>query len=467
MSRIFKALMRQGLLVDGDGDVYRVRRRDDPSGLAAEVLLPRGFPLEGKALQQLMNFASVSHPAGGAVCKACATPDIHPGDEVPVGAVVCTTPDLVIPQAIGTDINCGMRLHVADLDLAEFEAKRAQLVAALRGDLLLGSRDLPMSGRSMSSIFASGALGWVEATRHDPLGLLAKSDFGQLEDELGRVHELGSGNGDVLEAPPGLVVAPDDVIRDPNLATVGGGNHFVEFQVVDDVADRRRAFEWGIRVGQVAIMIHTGSRGVGVHVGRHWADRARTLWPSTTRYPESKIFALYGTEAHAYMRAMHTAANYAFVNRLLIAEMVRLRMRELFGDLALPLVYDVPHNVVFREGGLNVHRKGATPAHAGQPVLIPGSMGHPSFVLEGLGCERFAASASHGAGRAIDRFSMGRRDPAALGLDGVHCVTLREERLIEEAPAAYKEIGPVVDVQVEAGIATPVARLRPLMTFKA
>lgn len=94
-------------------------------------------------------------------------------------------------------------------------------------------------------------------------------------------------------------------------------------------------------------------------------------------------------------------------------------------------------------------------------------MGHPSFVLAGLGCERFASSASHGAGRATDRFSMGRRDVETLGLAGVHCITLRAERLIEEAPAAYKEIGPVVDVQVEAGIASPVARLRPLLTFKA
>jgi RNA-splicing ligase RtcB len=125
-------------------------------------------------------------------------------------------------------------------------------------------------------------------------------------------------------------------------------------------------------------------------------------------------------------------------------------------------------NIVLKESGLFVHRKGATPAHAGQPMIIPGSMGHPSFLLMGQGNTRFLSSASHGAGRAVNRFMMGRKHRLGedLGLDGVECITLKEERRIEEAPASYKDVGPVVDIQVQEGIATSVAQMAPILTFK-
>ncbi|MCA9687425.1 MAG: RtcB family protein, partial [Myxococcales bacterium] len=113
-----------------------------------------------------------------------------------------------------------------------------------------------------------------------------------------------------------------------------------------------------------------------------------------------------------------------------------------------------------------VHRKGATPAHAGDPVLIPGSMGQPSYLMVGLGNEHWLASASHGAGRALTRHRARQLDDERLGLSTVECIALHRERLREEAPAAYKDIGSVIDVQVEAGIVAPVARLRPLLTFK-
>jgi tRNA-splicing ligase RtcB len=160
---------------------------------------------------------------------------------------------------------------------------------------------------------------------------------------------------------------------------------------------------------------------------------------------------------------MNTAANYAAVNRLLLVEMVRDRLRECFPRLELPLVFDAPHNIVTEENGCYVHRKGATPARFGHPVLIPGSMGQASYLMVGLGNERFLQSASHGAGRKLSRRDMHRLDKQGvdLGLGAIECVTLKNERLVQEAPAAYKDIGEVVSVQADAGIATPVARLRP------
>jgi len=176
-------------------------------------------------------------------------------------------------------------------------------------------------------------------------------------------------------------------------------------QVVEEIYDAAQAFAWGMRRGQIAFMIHTGSRGVGQHVGTKWIDRARHRWPVGVRHPDAGIFALHGDDAAAYVAAVHTAANYAFLNRLLL-------------------------------------------------------------LAKGLGNPDWLSSASHGAGRALRRFDVTHRDPSALGLDGVECITLRPERLVEEAPAAYKPIAPVVDIQVEAGVGARVARLRPLLTFK-
>jgi len=241
--------------------------------------------------------------------------------------------------------------------------------------------------------------------------------------------------------------------------------------VVTELVDRRACFERGLSVGQVVVMIHTGSRDVGFHVGRRWMDKARELWPKGMKHPESKVFALVGEMAGQYLLAMHSAAHYADANRALIAEMVRQRTRELFGpDTEAPLLVDVPHNIVLQEAVGNVHRKGATPAYAGQDLLIPGSMGHDSYLLTGLGNERWLSSASHGAGRSMSRSEIlfkGRKDPGILGLERVQCITTREERLIEEAPGAYKEIGDVVRSQVEEETVAVIARFSPVLTFKA
>jgi tRNA-splicing ligase RtcB len=460
-------LARQGLEITQEGPVYRVRNTDArPQTPTAEVLLPHGFPLESKALLQLSRFAAVEHPDGGQMCHACATPDFHPGSLVPVGAIVASA-DLVVPQAIGTDINCGMRLHVSDVSVDEFLAHKAAFVERIKGDLLLGSRDLPSSVLSMRAMFEQGVDGWLEQAGRDRMGLLERSDFVQLEAELDRIYHRGSTQGDARWVPPGLLPKDRGVVRDPCLGTVGGGNHFVEVQRVVEVHDRQRAWEWGVRVDQLAIMVHSGSRNVGTAVGTRWAELARERWPRGTKWPD--IFSLAGDDAQEYLRAMNTAANYATVNRLLLVEIVRDHLRALFGDRAIPLVFDVPHNIVLEEDALFVHRKGATPAHAGQPVLIPGSMGHPSHLMVGRGNPQFLSSCSHGAGRAITRFDMTRkgRPRRDLGLDGVECVTLRDERKLEEAPAAYKDIGPVVDVQVEQGLVGSVAVLEPLLTFKA
>ncbi|ODG99371.1 RNA-splicing ligase RtcB [Nostoc sp. KVJ20] len=496
LKRLLRALERQGLDVTYNNSTYSVRLVNSPDAPVAEVLLPEDFPVEAKALKQLANLASVRHPSGGCVCRACATPDFHPGDAgVAIGSVVETVGQ-VIPGAVGSDINCGMRLHVADLTIDEFLAKRDQFVERMKGDYFFGTRDVTMTAHAMRSLFQYGVPAWLDVMLDKPTGSVVKSDLQQLAQESERIFLGGSMDGNWKLAPEELV--PDaGLVRDGGLATIGGGNHFVEVQRVDKVENRTLAHAWGVREGQLAFMIHSGSRNVGKYIGGMWRDKAKATWQKGLKYPESQIFPL-STYSHpelvaSYLQAEATAANYAFVNRLLLAELLRMRLREVYKDVEAPLVYDLPHNITLPQledvetlytKSLQskiqnpkskiekwITRKGACPAHLGQPVIIPGSMGAYSYLMVGRGNPAFCNSASHGAGRIHSRFDLNRRgaseSEAELGLTGVDCITLRQERRIEEAPAAYKPIQSVIDVQVQAEMIDVVARLSPVLTFKA
>ena len=474
-NRLFKALARQGLDVSCSNSTYSIRLHDYPDAPAAEVLLPDDFPIEAKALKQLANLATVNHPAGGKVKRICATPDFHPGNAgVAIGSIVQTT-GMVIPAAVGSDINCGMRLHVADLSLDNFLAQRDTFVELMKGDYFLGTRDVSMTAQTSRAMFENGLIGWLSQMSLQPRGSVAQSDFAQLWQETERVHLNGSLDGNLRWCSEDLI-PETGLVRDGDLATIGGGNHFVEIQVVESVEDKATAYQWGIRSGQLAFTIHSGSRTVGKHIGGMWRNKAWKMWQTGTSYPISRLFSLSTNDnsqaVKDYLSAEATAANYGFVNRMLLAELLRLRLREVFGkNIAAPLVYDLPHNITVAKKNEWIIRKGACPAEQGQPVIIPGSMGSPSYLLMGLGNERWLNSASHGAGRNKSRFELTRQganySELDLGLTGVDCITLNSQRLIEEAPVAYKPIQPVIDAQVAAKMVKVVAKLRPILTFKS
>lgn len=481
LKRLLRALARQGLDVTYNNKTYSVRLSDNSDVPVAEVLLPSGFLVEAKALKQLANLASVRHPAGGCVCRACATPDFHPGDAgIAIGSVI-ETEGQIIPAAVGSDINCGMRLHVADLTIDEFMAKRDSFVELMKGDYFFGTRDVTMTAKTSRAIFQYGVPGWLDAMLDAPTGSFVKSNLQQIAQESQHIFLDGSMDGNWKLAPEELV--PDDgLVRDGGLATIGGGNHFVEVQRIDKVENRAFAHAWGVREGQLAFMIHSGSRNVGKYIGGMWRDKTKAAWQKGLKYPDSHIFPL-SLHSHpelvaSYLQAEATAANYGFINRLMLAELLRLRLREVYKDVEAPLVYDLPHNITLpkepgflEKPGSWVTRKGACPAYAGQPVIIPGSMGDYSYLMVGRANPAFCNSASHGAGRVRSRFDLTRQgasqSESELRLTGVDCITLREERRIEEAPVAYKSIQSVIDVQVEAEMVDIVARLSPVLTFKA
>ncbi|MFH0132333.1 RtcB family protein [Variovorax sp. VaC1] len=462
-SRLQRAFSRAGIAVDYRDGVYHLHNEASQ----ATVLLPPSLPLEEKAVNQLLAFASVRSPDGAqGVCKACATPDFHPGSVAPVGSVVATDADFVIPAAVGTDINCGMRLLTTGLTLDQVAPHKTRLIERLTRSLLDNGRDVPVHTTAFKALFDVGPSAFLEAVRSD--GLWSSCDRERMQAEIDACIGLASFGGSAQHAPEAYTGARHEVFRDPCLGTPGSGNHFVELQVVDQVMDRHAAYRAGLKAGEVVVMIHSGSRDIGFHVGGRWMDRARNEWPKGLRHPKSGLYGLTGPLAQEYLEAMGVAARYAWANRVVLAELVRKDFAELLGATASRLVVDMPHNVVLREHGMNIHRKGATPAHEGDLALIPGSMGDHSYLATGLGHDDWLWSCSHGAGRRMRRQEVRamRPTPGDESADW-QCVTLREERRIEEAPQAYKPIGAVIDAQERAGLIRCAVRLKPWVTFKA
>jgi tRNA-splicing ligase RtcB len=459
--RLQRAFARSGIAVDYRDGVYSVR--DERA--AADILLPAELPLEDKAVRQLLDFAAVRSADGAkGVCRACATPDFHPGSVAPVGTVVATDPDFVIPAALGTDLNCGMTLYATGLSLAQVAPHKQRIVERLKHTLLGSGRDVPVNTSAFIALFDDGPSAFLE--RVDPGGIWARLDRDRLRGELAACVGLAEFKGSARHVPTAYTSDRHGTFRDPCLGTAGGGNHFVSFEVVEDVLDRGAAWRAGLKAGDVVVMVHSGSRDLGFHVGGRWMDRAKAEWPRDRKHPQSGLYGLEGDLAGEYLEAMGSASRYAWLNRVVLGELVREAVDETVGAGGVKLVVDVPHNVVLQESGFNVHRKGATPARPDDFALIPGSMGDASYLVTGLGHADWLASCSHGAGRSVRRQEMRSKVPVQAGAQSWECVTLREERRIEEAPSAYKPIGPVIEAQEAAGLIRAAVKVKPWVTFK-
>ncbi|MGH7389818.1 MAG: RtcB family protein [Candidatus Rokuibacteriota bacterium] len=424
------------------------------------------------ALEQLANGATLP----GIVRAALAMPDIHQGYGLPVGGVVATDAEqgVVSPGAIGFDINCGVRLLATALQAGEVAPRLGELVGALYAAVPtgVGSEGLVrLSPRELARVMERGAAWAVEQ------GLGEADDVARLESD-GRL--------------PGA--APDEVSEHARergrrqLGTLGSGNHFLEVQVVDEIYDEREAARLGVGVGQVTVMIHTGSRGLGHQVCTdHLRVAERALERHRISVPDRQLACVPvgSEEARAYLGAMRAAANFAFANRQVIAHVARETFLRVFErsprDLGMRVVYDVAHNIAKEEEHevdgrrrrLLVHRKGATRAFPGQPVLVPGDMGRYSFLLVGTqkAMSETFGSTCHGAGRVMSRTAAvkaarGRHIGRELEARGVVARARGRHALAEEMPEAYKDVKDVVDVVHGFGISRRVARLRPIGVIK-
>ena len=450
---------------------------------ASKTLLDKA--LTDKSIEQLVNATTLP----GIVGYAIAMPDVHQGYGFPVGGVAATRlPDGVIsPGSIGYDINCGVRLLASSLDAEEIEPHLNDLATALYlncpSGLGKGGR-FRLDDAEMDSVLAKGAQWCVQrglATQHDV------------------IHTEESGR--LLQAAPGKVSRHARERGRDQLGTLGSGNHFLEIDQVVETYDEAAADAFGLRPGQVVLLIHCGSRGLGHQV---CTDYVREFQQALTRFriqlPDRELVCapLNSPEGEAYIGAMQAAANFAFANRQALAHLAREAFEQVLAPAGLPFelrqIYDVAHNIGKIEWhSINgkhtqvcVHRKGATRAFApgsddipadykpvGQPVLVPGSMGTASYVLAGTqgAMDQTFGSTCHGAGRNLSRTAAKKQVRGeALKQDltsrGIRIRAGSMSGLAEEAPLAYKEVEEVIAVVQGAGIARAVARLEPLAVIK-
>lgn len=439
-----------------------------------------------KALDQVANVAFLP----GIVRASFAMPDIHPGYGFPIGGVAATDPEnegVVSPGGVGFDINCGVRLVKTNFVASEVTKYIPTLLQELGRSIPkgVGSRGRIALKRADMERLMTGGIGWA-----------IEREFGWDEDRL-----LCEEGGCLKGADPGKVSERVFERGAHQAGSLGSGNHFLEVQVVDEVYEAGVAEVFGLFEGQLVVMIHSGSRGVGHQIATDYLkvmDRGLPRWKIALPDRQLASAPIGSPEGRDYLEAMACAVNYAFVNRQALMHWTRDSFEYVFKKSArtmgMHLLYDVCHNIAkFEEHEVDgtkkrlcVHRKGATrafgPGHpalpqeyreTGQPVLIPGDMETGSYVLVGTKAGRGLAwgSASHGAGRVLSRGAAKRQIKGEvlrreLEERGIIVIAGHMGLLAEEAPAAYKDVGEVVDVTEGAGLANKVARLRPLGVVK-
>ncbi len=439
--------------------------------------------------QSLVQVGNVAH-LPGILCWSLAMPDIHYGYGFPIGGVAAFAVDggVVSPGGVGYDINCGCRLLATGLDSADIRDKVPRIVDQL-------FRDVP-SGVGSSGAIARLPRPELEKVLVRGAGWAVERGYGSSED-LEHTEDHGALPG----ADPTAVSERAYARGQDQVGTLGSGNHFLEIQVVDEIFDREAAQAYGLRPGQVTVMVHCGSRGFGYQVCE---DYLSVMAAAISRYhlelPDRQLSCapVGSPEGRRYLAAMACAANYAWANRQMIMHLTEQALLHALRispkELDLRLVYDVAHNIAKLEaheiGGVLVetcvHRKGATRAFGpgraevpsdyravGQPVLIPGDMGTASFVCKGSeeAMRQTFGSTCHGAGRVMSRAqalkrAKGRTIAAELAKTGVFVRSQGPKTLGEEMPEAYKDVERVVAVMDRAGVSPRVARLRPLGVIK-
>jgi len=465
------------------------------SGHAVRSVIPASEPerQRTRALSDLADALPLIDELPKASCQIASvvtTPDFHAGKPVPVGVVVDMFGGMM-PHIIGNDIGCGMRMiALPDVDVTDL---KAELDAHLRHVYFQGGRDVSLSGRDRHAILREGIPGLLEnLTRGSRKGLLASLNLDASWRDVDRSADDGYFATSGVDADFAAFADVGGGRRhDAIMGTIGGGNHFVEFGVVDRVEDGQFCSVAGVRAGTVVIVVHSGSLDFGQRVGTSIRQKLR----QSVVARDNRVLSIEKLPqlADRYANGLANAVNAAFVNRFLIGlSAIDALQRTLGRVVEHHLVYDAPHNTIWRQGEIFRHRKGACPARGvgqlagspyqwlGEPVILPGSMGDGTWLLRGRGCKAGLESAAHGAGRRLSRQDARSQAviPAELRVVGpldLNSPTLRGRpdilrevsgRLKEEAPAAYKPIDTVVEPQVEAGLVSRVARIKPVLTVK-
>ncbi|MDD5148533.1 MAG: RtcB family protein [Candidatus ainarchaeum sp.] len=442
--------------------------------------------IEEGAVEQLKNSATLP----GIQKYAAAMPDMHWGYGFPIGGVAAfdgKQGGIVSPGGVGFDINCGVRLLRTNLKASEIKPKLKELIDVLFELIPAGIGEtgkIKLKKDELGELFSQGAAYSV------------KKGYGWKKD-LERIEENGRMKNANIEK-----VSEKAFARGLNQSgTLGSGNHFLEIQEVTEIFDEKTAKKFSLFKGQAVIMLHSGSRGAGHQIATDYIDkmiRAMEKYKITVPDKQLACAPISSEEGRAYLEAMNCGVNYAFANRQAMAHWIREGFEKVFKqkaeDLEMGVIYDVCHNVAkFEKHGIEgkqkevlVHRKGATRAMpagrkenpdlyitTGHPVIIPGSMGTPSYVLVGTetALKETFASVCHGAGRSMSRHSAmklkrGEQVKKDLELKGQIVKGASWAGLAEEAPEAYKDIDEVIASVEISGIGKKISKHSPLAVMK-
>jgi tRNA-splicing ligase RtcB len=480
----------EGPLKKKDDYRWEIPQSYKPGMLVPGLVYSSEAMLEGmreeQALEQVANVAFLP----GIVGYSMAMPDIHWGYGFPIGGVAAmrARDGVISPGGVGYDINCGVRLLTTNLSREKVQPKIEELVNRLYSDIPSGlgtSGRIRLDKKELDKVLLHGAR-WAVG-----------KGYGWAED-LEATEEGGAMKG----ADPDKVSPRAKDRGLPQIGTLGSGNHFLEVEVVEEVYDPVAARAMGIeRVGQVLLLIHSGSRGLGHQV---CDDYLKVMEEAARRYgiklPDRQLACapFSSPEGQSYFAAMASAANYAWANRQAMAHWARESFSKVFGgspqEVGMKMVYDVAHNIAkVEEHSVNgqrltlvVHRKGATRAFpaghpdiparyqkVGQPVLIPGDMGRYSFVAVGTeqAMKDTFGSTCHGAGRlqsraAAKRGLRGQDVAQEMARRGITVKSGSWSGLAEESSNAYKDVAQVVEVAHHAGLSRKVAKTRPIGVIK-
>jgi len=448
--------VREGMKVDG-------------KIIASEKMLEA---IENEAVEQLTNVAMLP----GIIEPVIGLPDMHWGYGLPMGAVSAfdAKEGIISAGLCGFDINCGINLIRTNLTKQELQPKLKELVPELFNKIPCGvgsKGKLRLTPEELDKVLIDGCE-WA-----------VKNGYGT-EEDLKNMEEHGKMSG----ADPSKVSEMAKKRGKPQLGTLGAGNHFLEIQEVTDIYDQEKAKEWGIKKGQVLIMLHCGSRGFGHQVASDYLKiQEKAVEKYNIKLPDKQLACAPVTsqEGKDYFAAMKCAVNYSFTNRLVMTQWIRESFENVFDkkwqEMDMQTVAGICHNAVkLEEHTVNgekkeiyVHRKGATRAFPGQPVLIAGSMGTCSYLLVGTekAMELTFGSSAHGAGRAMSRHQaiksfQGNDIQKSLADKGIISKATNPKVLAEEAPGAYKDVDEVIRSTHNAGISLKVARMIPLGVIK-
>jgi tRNA-splicing ligase RtcB (3'-phosphate/5'-hydroxy nucleic acid ligase) len=459
---------------------YYVLRKEDQMNVDARLFLNEELLdiVEEDAINQIKNVASMP----GIVGEAIAMSDMHIGYGFPIGGVAAFDKDngCISPGGIGFDINCGVRLLSTNIKKIDFDIKKIN-------DLLFqkiptgvgGESEIKLSDDDLNAVLTEGC-NWA-----------LRNGYGEEDDLL-----YCESNGKLDGAKPSNVSQKAKSRGRKQLGTLGSGNHFIEIQEVSEIFNEDAKL-LGLEKGNIVIMIHSGSRGLGHQVCSDYLRKIEDNYKElVSQLPEKDLaYAPINSKiGQEYFSAMKAAANYAWCNRHIMAHKIREVINSIYPNAKIKMVYDVAHNIAKlekhiinnEEKELLVHRKGATRSfpkghkelpekykNIGQPVLLPGSMGTSSFIL--VGTEKAMnlsfGSSAHGAGRVMSRSQAKRNFNAneiknQLEKKNIVIKAASLNGITEEAPNVYKDVDLVVKSIVDAGIAKKIAKMIPLGVIK-